>query len=256
MAKLNYDRGDPKRPSGHAFLYFGGQGDPQVVATYIVVPPISLDLGKYMPPILASSLGTAGLGAQTSFLPIPPVPEPVEIGQIVGLAELRDDDILSGGPQGIGDVTALLSLVVEIGDAYAQAYRDSIVSEPRPEPEAQPEPSEQADSPQVRAMLYTAQPERDRLEELARQVGALRYGLEVGDATAIEAALGEMRAIGLSLPDKYRAAELVDAAQRPDAPSLRLAQLYLDRGFKLCSENYDELPPIEAEIALLTAGQS
>ena len=74
MSGLIYERGDPAQPVGHAFLYFGRRGDEQVLATYIVVPPITMDLAKYMPPIFVSSLGGAAIAPQASFLPIPPVP--------------------------------------------------------------------------------------------------------------------------------------------------------------------------------------
>lgn len=246
MSGLVYERGDPVQPVGHAFVYFGARGDQQVLATYVVIPPINLDLAKYMPPMLASTLGSAMMAPQASFLPIPPVPEPIELGQILGLADLRDDDILMGGVQHPTDPTSLLSQVVEIGEAYATSYRESISREPVRETE------ESADeSPQVRALLYATVSERERLDTLSRELGSLRYGLEVGDNTLVETTLEEMRAIATSLPGKYRAAELMEVAPKTDTESIRLTQLYLERGYKLCVEDYEGLPSIDAEIALL-----
>lgn len=250
MSGLIYERGDPAKPVGHAFLYFGERGDQDVVATYLVVPPINIDLVKYMPPMFASTLGIGAMVPQASFLPIPPVPEPMNLGHILGLAELRGDDILLGGPQPAGaDSAALLNDVVQIGEAYAQSYQ-SIISQPEIEATQVEEPPG-PDSPQVRALMYATVGERDRLEALARELGSLRYGLEVGDKGLIDASLTEMSVIADSLPGKYRAKELIGAAAKKDPGSIRLTQLFLDRGYKLASEQYETIPLIEAEIALL-----
>ena len=252
MSGLIYERGDPAQPVGHAFLYFGHRGDQQVVATYIVIPPIAMDLAKYMPPMFSSMFGSSpALVPQANFLPIPPVPEPVELPQILGMAELRGDDILVAGPPAPGtEPTALLTEVVEIAEAYASSYQASIRSG-RPESEIEAETALEGDSPHVRAMMYATVSERDRLESLARELGTIRYGLEVGDTQIVSTSLAEMRVIAASLPGKFKANELVEVAARADAASVRLTQLYLERGYRLCREAYEELPPIEAEIALL-----
>lgn len=247
MSGLVYERGDPVQPVGHAFVYFGARGDQQVLATYIVVPPITIDLVKYMPPMLASTLGSAMMTPQASFLPVPPVPEPMDLGKILGLAEIRNDDILAGGfERSQSDPAALLSKVVEIGEAYAKGYQDSISREPPAEAET---PADE--SPQVRALLYATVSERERLDTLTRELGSLRYGLEVGDKELVESTLEEMRAIATSLPGKYRAGELMEVASKTDAESVRLAQLYLERGYKICVEDYEGLSNLDAEIALL-----
>ncbi|MBI2316656.1 MAG: hypothetical protein HYU75_06490 [Betaproteobacteria bacterium] len=251
MSGLIYERGDPAQPVGHAFLYFGARGDEQVLATYVVVPPIAIDLAKYMPPMFAAQLGAGVLAPQAPFLPIPPVPEPIGISQILGLAELRSDDILVGGPHaGAENAPALLNQVVEIADTYAQAYRDSITREPVAPRQAETVTSEE-ESPQVRALMYATVSEHERLETFARQLGSLRYGLEVRDAPLVEATLAEMRAIASSLPGKYRALELIRVAPLSDAASVRLTELYLERAFKLSSEEYEELAKIDAEIESL-----
>jgi hypothetical protein len=252
MSGLIYERGEPAQPVGHAFLYFGHRGEPDVLATYIVVPPITIDLAKYMPPMFASTFGAAALAApQTAFLPIPPVPEPMDLSQLLGMAELRGDDVLLAGPPPAGaDPAALLTEVVAIAEAYAESYRANLTPNVHtPAEEAQLAAA--GDSAQVRALMYATVSERDRLEALARELGRIRYGVEVGDTETVDAALEEMRAIAGSLPGKFRAHELIDVAARADHASVRLTQLYLDRGYRLCSEAYEELPAIEAEIALL-----
>ena len=60
-----------------------------------------------------------------------------------------------------------------------------------------------------------------------------------------------MRRIARSLPEKYRAELLVEAALREDATGARLAELYLQRGYKLADEDYANIPPLEREIRTL-----
>ena len=61
-----------------------------------------------------------------------------------------------------------------------------------------------------------------------------------------------MARIGRTLPEKYRVAELVAAANRPGDDGARLAQLLLERSYKLCQEEYGDVARIEAEIKRLT----
>lgn len=246
MAILDFERGDPQFPVGHAFLYFPGAGG-QGLATYIVVPPVAIDFVKYVPPLLASSLGSSGLLAQTSFLPIPPVPETCSLDEVRRLADLRGDDILVDRSSTQPELPFLITHVAEIGDTYARAYHEGLARTP-PKPE-ESEKGEQAF--QGLALLYSTLSERERLEQLARRVGTLRYALEGGDHALVETTRGEMRAIALYLPERYRAEELIEAASRPDACGARLAQLYVERGYKLSGDDFEAIPAIEAEIAAL-----
>ena len=166
------------------------------------------------------------------------------------MAELRSDDILVAVPAAAGsEPSALLEQVIEVAEAYAQSYQLSI--RPQTSPTPKPVPIAEADSPPVRAMMYATVSERERLEALARELGSIRYGVEVGDNSLVDTALAEMRVIAASLPGKFRVHELIEVAARADSHSVRLTQLYLERGYRLCSEAYEELPKIEAEIALL-----
>ncbi len=256
MTVLIYQRGDPATPVGHAFLYFGRRGDQQVLATYIVIPPINMDLAKYMPPMFASTLGGASLAPQATFLPIPPIPEQVDLVQIVGMAELRGDDILVAGPPARNaEAAELLTEVIQVCEAYFEAYQARLRVDASDFPPASSEPATpslpEGDSPPVRSMMYATISERDRLESLARELGTIQYGVEVGDRQIVESSLAEMRVIAASLPGKYKADAMVEAAARSDSAGVRLTQLYIERGYRLCSEAYEELPTIEAEIALI-----
>jgi hypothetical protein len=251
MPDFTYERGDPSRPVGHALLYFTTTSSTEVQATYIVVPPIIIDFAKYVPPLLASSLGSAGLLAQTSFLPVPPAPEPFELHELRRIAAIRGDDVLLAGSAGAWDAAALMARVAELGDAYARAYRDAVAREPEPAAEAQPEQA--SDSGAASALLYSVLSEAERLEELSRQVGRLRYALEGRDTTLAESTRLEMRAIAAYLPEKYRADELIDAASQADRAGARLAELFIERGYKLQQDDFEAIPRLDAEIADLKA---
>jgi hypothetical protein len=248
MADFSYERGDPLRPVGHALLYFTTSSPEEVQATYIVVPPIIIDFAKYVPPLLASSLGSAGLLAQTTFLPVPPAPEPMNLAELRRVAALRQDDVLVAGSAGAWDAASLMARVAELGDAYATAYRDAAGREPEPEPEAD---AAGVESGAASALLYSLLSEVERLEQLSRQVGRLRYALEGKDDVLIESTRAEMRAVAAHMPEKYRATELIEAASRPDRAGARLAELFIERGYKLQKDDFEAIGPLDREIAEL-----
>jgi hypothetical protein len=247
MPDFTYERGDPSRPVGHALLYFTTSSPDEVQATYLVVPPIIMDFAKYVPPLLASSLGSAGLLAQTSFLPVPPAPEPLGLAELRRIAAIRGDDVLVAGGAGAWDAPSLMARVAELGDAYATAYRDAVARAP----EVEPEPA--SDSGAASALLYSLLSEAERLEELSRQVGRLRYALDGRDNALVESTRIEMRAIAAYLPDKYRADELIEAASRTDRAGARLAELFIERGYKIQKDEFEAIPRLDAEIADLQA---
>ena len=57
-----------------------------------------------------------------------------------------------------------------------------------------------------------------------------------------------MQRIGARLADKYRSFELINAAIDASERGARLAELYLERGFKLLDEEYADIPGIERAI--------
>ena len=87
---LIFDRGDRQTPRGHALLYFRVDTEPDnVYATYVVTLPVKSDLTKYVPPFLASHLGSLPLSDFSAFA-MPPVPEAVgAYSELDRLSQLR-----------------------------------------------------------------------------------------------------------------------------------------------------------------------
>ena len=57
-----------------------------------------------------------------------------------------------------------------------------------------------------------------------------------------------MRRVADPLAEKYRSTELMAAAIEPGERGARLAELYLERGYKLLDEEYADIPRIERAI--------
>lgn len=247
MPSLIYERGEPDYPVGHAFVYFTSGLD-EVLASYVVIPPVAIDFSKYVPPLVASGLGASGMLVQPPFLPIPPAPEPIVRAELGRLADLRGDDVIAGGAGSALDLASLMARVAEIGQAYADAYAAGLARVPKPAPAAEPGGE---GSLEGLALLYSTLPERERVDELAQRIGKLRYALEVNDQALREATREEMRAIAAYLPQGYQARELIEAASRPDPAGARLAELYIQRGYKLAGDDQAGVESIDQEIASL-----
>jgi hypothetical protein len=248
---LTFRAGDADRPRGHALVFFRDADDAeQVWATYLVVAPIKMDLGKYIPAAFASQLAGQLSAAGPSAYPLPPVPEKFEAGlaALERLAELRDDDLIDGGTLRMSDPLYALQPVADIGQQYAEkctTYFDSLPSESR-EPVATGSGSSDVDD-----LLLQVMPDRDKVGRLARLTGTLRYAMEGGDTRQVEDTVGEMERIGRHLSDKYHPAELIAAARSPEPKAAQLAELYLERCYRLVDEDYAAMADLDSKIDAL-----
>lgn len=242
---LNFERGSREEPKGHALLYFRSLRDESVVvATYLIIPPVPLNLARYMPPMFAASMPAQDVQA-VAAVPLPPLPEPFESYPALSrLAEARDDDLIYGGTLDPDDVQRGLISVNEAAQRYLQMYTDRLRRLPPPELE---EPS----SLDVSDVLYSLMPERQLLGELSKLTGKLRYAVEGGDARQVRETVHEMEALARHVPEKYRVSEVIEAAQQSGVLGERLSQLYLDRCYRLAEEDYAGLKRIEEEIRKL-----
>ena len=256
--QLRFELGDSQAPRGHAILYAhtGGNSD-RILATYCVVLPIQFSIGKYLPPMFASQIPLEGLrdASAMSVVPIPPMLEDgPSFAELRAIAERRDDDLCDLGTVFVSDEGQRMTYAAEACAQYAQlfaTYSSSWPAVTEAEPEATP-----LDDLDVSAVMAQMLPERDRLAELARFIGQARYALDVRDTYQLDAVKQSMRRIVQTLPAKYRADQLMEAALRTDAAGPRLAELYLQRAYKLLEEDYAGIPPIEESIRALREGDT
>lgn len=287
---LRFELGDAQTPRGHAIL-FAHAGGRVVATYCVILPiPFSIakylpPIFGQMPEAM-QGLGMGGFGGLGGFgamggeagmaaMPIPPMLEEVDsFEDLRALAERRGDDLCDMGTLVITDDSHRMAFAGEGCAEYGQMYAEyqqrwprlsssSSSSPARPTPPTSspmgfatpprtpPPAATPLDDVDVDAVAATMMPERARLGELARLIGQARYAIEVGDAHARETTQAEMTRIARTLPEKYRAEQLVEAALRTDTVGPRLAELYLQRAYKLLDEQYIDIPPIEREIRIL-----
>ncbi len=245
---LDFERGDRAAPKGHALAYVRNRDAPdQVFAAYLVVPPIAIDLGKYMPPMFAGKMGLPDMG-DVSAVPLPPVPEPVpSLDYLRRLAEARDDDLLALGTVDASDVQAMLMLVTEASQTYADAYKVAMRHlAPAAAVAAEALPAAASDT--VDDVVYSLMSDRDKIAEIGKLLGKLRYAVESSNASLRDEAVREMQALAARLPAKYQATALAEAAALPGDRGRALASLRLDRCYKLCNEDYMAVERLDREI--------
>jgi hypothetical protein len=252
---LTFRVGDPDRPRGHALVFFRDGASPdEIWATYLVVAPIKMDLGKYIPAAFASQMTGQLSAAVPAAYPLPPVPEKFEGGlaALEQLAELRSDDLIDGGTLRMSDPLYALQPVTEIGSQYAERCLAYLASQPAAPAEPSLEPAS-GSSVDVDDLLLQVMPDREKISRLARLVGTLRYALEGHDTRLVDETVGDMQRVARQLSEKYRSAELIEAARSPEARSAQLAELFLERCYRLVDEDYAALAEIDRRIESLKA---
>jgi hypothetical protein len=247
---LTFRAGDPERPRGHALVFFrDGESPDDIWATYLVVTPIKMDLGKYIPAAFASQLAGQLSASAPSAYPLPPVPEKFEDGLagLERLAELRGDDLIDGGTLRMSDPLYALQPVTDIGTQYAERCNSYLASE------AAVPVTRQPGGMDVDDLLLQVMPDRDKIGRLARLSGTLRYAIEGADTRQVDETVAEMERVGRHLSEKYRPAELIAAARSSEPRAARLAELYLERCYRLVDEDYAALADLDHRIDELKA---
>jgi len=248
---LTFRLGDPDRPRGHALVFFHDSDSPgDVYATYLVVAPIKMDLGKYIPAAFATQLSGQLAASAPSAYPLPPVPERYEAGleALEQLARLRSDDLIDGGTLRMSDPLYALQPVTDIGSQYAEACTSYFESRPLPAEDAPAAVGAGRSDVDVDELLLQVMPDGEKIGRLARLTGTLRYAIEGGDARLMEETVADMERVGRHLSDKFRPSELIAAARSPSPRSAQLTELYLDRCYRLVDEDYAALADIDRRI--------
>ena len=249
-----FDRGSAERPKGHALLYFRNSSDPdEVWVTYMVILPISVDVSKYVPPFLMDQVAQMGPKELSAFA-FPPAPE--RLGSYQALQELaakRDDDILSAGTVNPTDVPSAMMSINEAVRWYAEIYSEVVgIAGAAAEEEADDDDSGLG----VTEVLYSLMSDADKLGELTKLVGRLKFAVDGADAAQIDEAEAEVGLLSKHLPDNNNVAELIEAVKSSDRLGTELADLYLRRCYHLVHEEYGKLGHLDEEIKALESRPS
>ena len=246
---VTFERGDPQKPRGHALAYFRTRSAPdKVYATYIIVLPLSVDFAKYVPPFLTSHLSNMPLNDLSAFS-LPPVPEEVDSDQhLQRLAELRDDDLLYAGTMSSVDLPEMMEAVAEVVRYYSQKWSEH----GKPAIALPAQEGEEAASG-VNEVLYSLMNERDRLTELAKLAGRLRFAVEGDDRQTGSEVAEDITILGRYLSERYYIPSLLQAVMDSSTKGAQLAQLYLDRCYKLSDGDEAAAHDLEERINTLKA---
>ena len=251
---MHFLRGSQEAPKGHVIFVAHSTDDPRVIlCTYCIVPPTPLSLAKYLPSFLAAQLPQEDLRDATNVnvMPIPPMlEEGSTFERLQMLAERRDDDLCDVGSVNPRDENARMQRVAEACQEYGQLYLAySLTFDEYPSlSEASDFEATPLDDLDTEELLLQAMTDRERLAELGKLTGMARYAQEGRDIHQLEDTERRMQHIGRRLPEKYRSMELIAAAVDPSERGAKIAQLYLERGFKLLDEEYADIPRIERAI--------
>ncbi len=270
---LIFDRGDSQNPKGHALLYFRVDTEPDTVyATYVVTLPVKSDLTKYVPPFLASHLGNMPLSDLSAFA-MPPVPEAVgSFAELERLSQSREDDLVYGGSMFSFDLARMMETATEAVQAYSslcsdalamtstpaegaaaaisEELRETLQAPPATDPEAEPE-EEPDESLNVNEVLFSFMSESDKLSELSKLLGRLRFAVDGSDHAAAEEVGGEIIVLSRHLPENFKVNDLLEAAKDNSELSSQLAKLYIDRCFRLSAGEEVAATELDAQIELL-----
>lgn len=249
---LSYELGDPRRPRGHALVYFHDLNDAdRVVASYVVVPPVQMDFAKYVPPMFAGQFDQLMAQGPAAF-PLPPIPEEVPgLDHLRSLAAARDDDLIDGGLLDTRDVARAMSALGDIAGEYTSAHTSYAADLPQTIGERDRLSSESTLDPDD--ILLDILTDSEKVGRLAKLTGTLRYAVEGHDEQLTQETTETMRKVGRRMPDHYRVDELLAAAQKRGTAADRLVNLYVERCYSLAREDLGGLKDLDAKIETLRA---
>ena len=245
-----FDKGSAAQPRGHALLYFRNSANPEELwATYLVVLPILVDVSKYVPPFLMNQLGEFGPKDLSAFA-FPPAPEQIaDYTYLEKLATAREDDILLGGSINPSDVASAMMIVNEVVQKYAELCSGVMPTEQSQEAI----PIGETEGFGINEVLYGLMSDGDKLSELTKLVGQLRFAVEGGEEALANEAEMDIVTLARLLPESNQISRLIEVTKANSARDAKLADLYLQRCFYLLQEEYVKLGEVETEIRTLEA---
>ena len=244
---LQFELGNSEKPRGHALVYFNDTSSGACLASYVVLLPITVDVSKYVPPFLMNQVGEIGPGDMSVFA-FPPAPEEVEdLEFLIALAETRQDDLIYGGEYAASDVTSAMMKVNDVVQAYLELYEDETGFV---EGESKVPIPEKTDY-QVNDIMYSMMSEADKLGELTKLVGRMRYAIESDEETLVDETEADLTALSSYLPDTFQLPILIEWACKEGQRASDIANLYLRRCYHLSLEEYEDLGKVEEQIKAL-----
>ena len=249
--ELNFERGNKYKPKGHALLYFTNNIN-ETWATYLMIMPILVDLSKYVPPFLSAQIGNVESTDMSAFA-FPPSPEMIpNLEQLYDMAEVRDDDVIYGGVINTDDVTDLLYKVNEIIQTYSVECK-KITNQLNPSTQKNDEmgTNESVVEEGYQEVVYSLMSEGDRLKELTKFVGKLRYGVEGDDLRVVEEAEKEIMLLSNHLAENNQVHLLLKVAKIPGDRGSQLADLYIQRCYAISRGQYESLSELDLKIRKL-----
>ena len=162
---------------------------------------------------------------------------------------MRDDDVINGGSLDGDDVTSAMMRVNDLLQGYARLCADSRSASMAAGPQA----VEAAGELGVNEVLYGLMSESDRLAELTKLIGRLRFAVDGNEDSLVRETEDEIGALSRHLPDGVQVPKMVAAVKAADERGAMLADLYLKRSFHLLHEAFTELGSVERQIESLEA---
>ncbi len=245
---LVFEKGNEQEPRGHALLYFQNSSEPEEIwCTYLVVLPVSVDVSKYMPPFLMNQVSELGPSDLSAFA-FPPAPEKIDGRKhLEELAKARGDDVLFGGSLNPTDVTTNIMYVSEAVQRYADMYTEAVPARATQEGAS----GEEAPGLAVSEVLYGLMSDTDKLAELTKLVGKLRFTVESSEESLMNETEVDLNLLAKHMPDNHQIQHLIEATKDRGERGTRLTDLYLQRCFHLMQQEFVKLGDVEAEIKTL-----
>ena len=88
----------------------------------------------------------------------------------------------------------------------------------------------------------------DRWRELAKLIGKLRFASEGYDSSLRREAEEEIESISVYMPENFNIPKIAEAASMSNSVGDNLAQLYLERCYRMRDEDYRGVQKIDDEI--------
>ena len=242
---MKFDIGNEDSPKGHALVYFKDSLGSKIYASYVILLPITVDVSKYVPPFLMNQVGDFSADDMSAFA-FPPAPEEVEdYDFLVQLAELRSDDLIDAGTFDGSDITSSMMKVNDLTQEYLDLYSDHLDTPQEHVVSINP-------SSEVNDLMYSLMSENDRLTELTKLIGQMRYAIDSGEDKIIDETERDLFVLAAYFTETFQLSKLLSVAKKSGDLSATLTDLYLKRCFHLSREEYQQLGEVEDQISKLT----